>query len=33
MLKSIFRGILAGFILFGVYALVIYIIIGTGGAV
>ncbi len=33
MLKSIIRGILAGLIIFGLYALVVYIIIGHGGVV
>lgn len=33
MLRTILRGILAGLILFGLYALVIYLIIGNGGAV
>ncbi len=33
MLRTIFRGILAGLIIFGLYALVIYIIIGQGGTV
>lgn len=33
MLKSIFRGIATGLIIFGVYALIIYIIIEHGGTV
>lgn len=33
MLKSIFRGILAALIIFGLYALVVYIIIEHGGFV
>ncbi len=32
MLRAIFRGIIAGLIIFGIYALIIYIIIGSGGA-
>lgn len=33
MLRTIFRGILTGLIIFGLYALVIYLIIENGGAV
>ncbi len=32
MIRTIFRGILSGLIIFGLYALIIYIIIGQGGA-
>ncbi len=31
MLRTIFRGILAALIVFGMYSLIIYIIIGSGG--
>ncbi len=33
MLRTIFRGILVALIIFGIYSLVIYTIIKTGGAV
>lgn len=33
MLRTIFHGILAGLIIFGLYSLIIYIIIGHGGTV
>ncbi len=33
MLRTIFRGILLGLIIFGLYALIIYIVIGHGGTV
>lgn len=33
MLRAILRGILTGLIIFGIYALLIYIVIGHGGSV
>ncbi len=33
MLRTIFRGMLVALIIFGIYSLVIYTIIKTGGAV
>lgn len=33
MLRTIFRGIIAALIIFGLYALVVYIIIGHGGTI
>lgn len=31
MLRAIFRGIVGGLIIFGIFTLIIYIIISTGG--